>query len=83
MKTFWIIAKKALKFEDHMDENAVEFYDPDHSRSEDRFILIGLSFRLKILVVCHCFRESDSAVRIISARKAARKEREYYERRKT
>ena len=78
--------KHGISFEEaqsvFFDENAIEFFDPEHSQSEDRFILLGLSFRLKILVVCHCFREQDSLIRIISARKATRKESSYYERRK-
>jgi hypothetical protein len=61
------------------DENAKEYSDPDHSADEDRFILLGLSRRLRVLVVCHCFRESDSVIRIISARKAVKsEEREYW-----
>jgi uncharacterized DUF497 family protein len=52
------------------DENAIQFFDPDHSDDEDRFILLGISFKLRVLVVCHCFRESDTIIRIISARKA-------------
>ena len=48
------------------DENAIQYFDPDHSDEEDRFILLGISFKLKALVVCHCFRESDSVIRIIS-----------------
>jgi uncharacterized protein len=64
------------------DENAVQFHDPDHSQSEERFILLGLSYRLKILVVCHCFRENKSVIRIISARKASRTEHSYYEKRR-
>ena len=51
------------------DENAIEYSDPDHSGEEDRFILLGLSSRLRILIVCHCFREKGSTIRIISARK--------------
>ncbi len=65
------------------DENAIQFYDPDHSEEEDRFILLGLSFKPQVLVVCHCFRESETVVRIISARKADKdEEREYWEQRK-
>ena len=65
------------------DENAIQYFDPDHSDEEDRFILLGLSFKLKILVVCHCFRESDSVIRIISARKADKEEEyEYWRMRK-
>ena len=65
------------------DENAIQYFDPDHSEEEDRFILLGMSFKLKILVVCHCFRESDSVIRIISARKADKEEElEYWRNRK-
>ncbi len=60
------------------DENAVQFDDPDHSANEDRFIMVGISFKLRILVVAHCEREED-VIRIISARKAARHEIKYYE----
>ena len=60
------------------DENAVEFFDPDHSDDEDRFIMLGLSYRFRVLVVCHCFRKSDSEIRIISARKATKKEQKVY-----
>jgi uncharacterized DUF497 family protein len=65
------------------DENAIQFFDPDHSDDEDRFILLGISLRLRIIVVCHCFRESDTVVRLISARKAdSDEENEYWRRRK-
>ena len=65
------------------DENAIQYFDPDHSDEEGRFILLGISFKLKILVVCHCFRESDSVIRIISARKADKEEEyEYWRMRK-
>ena len=56
------------------DERARIIDDPEHSDAEDRFILLGLSSSLRILVVCHCYRGSDDAVRIISARKATTKE---------
>jgi uncharacterized DUF497 family protein len=65
------------------DEFAREFYDPDHSEDEDRFLLLGLSGRLRVLVVSHCFRESETLIRIISARKADRQEQQdYWETRK-
>ena len=65
------------------DEGAIQFYDPDHSDEEDRFILLGLSLKPQVLVVCHCFRESETVVRIISARKADKDEEQaYWERRK-
>jgi len=74
--------KHGVSFEEaqtvFFDENAIEFFDPDHSEDEDRFLLLGLSFRLRVLVVCHCHRESRGIIRIISARKATRKERSYY-----
>ncbi len=60
------------------DENAIQFFDPDHSESEGRFILLGISLKLRILVVCHCFRESETVVRIISARKADGDEKNEY-----
>ena len=65
------------------DENAIQFFDPDHSDDVDRFILLGISFKLRVLVVCHCFRESDTVMRIISARKADdNEENEYWRYRK-
>lgn len=65
-----------------LDENAIQFYDPDHSEVEDRFLLLGISFKLRVLVVCHCFRESETMVRIIAARKADKhEEREYWSQR--
>ncbi len=60
------------------DERAIQFSDPDHSEGEDRFILLGVSFKLRTLVVCHCLRHSDSVVRIISARKADKEEEQEY-----
>jgi uncharacterized protein len=60
------------------DENARQFFDPDHSREEDRFILLGMSSRLRVLVVCHCYRERESVIRIISARKADKQEESAY-----
>ena len=63
------------------DENATVYYDPDHSEDEDRFILLGMSFRLHVLVVCHCYRESESIIRITAARKADKDERNAYGRR--
>ncbi len=61
------------------DENAKVYPDPDHSGDEARFILLGISFRLRILVVCHCYRENESVIHIISARKAdENEERDYW-----
>ncbi|HMO50663.1 MAG TPA: BrnT family toxin [Kiritimatiellia bacterium] len=60
------------------DENAVEFFDDEHSTHEDQFLLLGLSSKLRVLLVCHCLRESGSVIRIISARKATKNERGLY-----
>ncbi len=60
------------------DEDAIQFFDPEHSEDEDRFILLGTSFKLKTLVVCHCFRLEETVIRIISARKADRDEEQVY-----
>lgn len=62
------------------DEEALVIDDPEHSEEEDRFIILGLSNKANLLVVCHCYRESDTVVRIISARTATKTEaRQYYE----
>ncbi len=79
--------KHGISFEEartaFYDENAIQYFDPDHSDEEDRFILLGISYKLKVLVVCHCFRENDSIIRIISARKADKDEEyEYWRQRK-
>lgn len=61
-----------------LDENARLIPDPEHSEDEDRFILLGLSIQLRLLLVCHCYREDDEVIRIISARKADHSERKQY-----
>jgi uncharacterized protein len=64
------------------DENALVIHDPPHSDDEERFILLGLSVVADLLVVCHCYRKKESVIRIISARKATKKESiQYYDRR--
>ena len=74
--------KHGLSFEEAMmaffDENALLICDPDHSEHESRFILLGLTAKLKILVVCHAYRKDDQVIRIISARKASRQEQSRY-----
>ncbi len=60
------------------DENALLLDDPDHSRDEDRFVLLGLSSSLRLLVVSHTYRKNDAMVRIISARKTTRSEQQQY-----
>lgn len=77
--------KHAISFEEartvFSDENALLIHDPDHSVAENRFVLLGLSLRLRICVVCHCYRKSDSVIRLISARRATRSEqRQYWQR---
>lgn len=63
------------------DEYGIEFYDDDeHSEWEDRFLLLGLSSRLNLLIVCHCYREDDAVIRLISARPATKNEAKYYKR---
>lgn len=61
------------------DEYARQFFDDDHSSLEDRFIMLGMGSRLRILVVCHCEHEDGGCIRIISARKATSNERKFYE----
>ncbi len=60
------------------DPNARMIFDPEHSEVEDRFILLGISSGLRLLVVCHCYREDDMIIRIISARKANKQEQKQY-----
>ena len=74
--------KHGVSFEEarsvFFDEYAIQYFDPEHSESEERFILLGTSFKLKALVVCHCFRKEETIVRIISARKANKDEEHVY-----
>ncbi len=78
------IKKHGITFEEatsvFYDEKAIEFYDDEHSEWEERFLLLGLSNKLNLLLVCHCHRESKGMIRIISARKATKKESQYYRR---
>jgi len=60
------------------DESAIEFYDDEHSEWEDRFLLLGMNSRPRVLMVCHCPRESGDVIRIVSARKATATERKLY-----
>jgi uncharacterized protein len=60
------------------DENAVDYPDPDHSENEDRFLMLGMSRNLRVLVVSFCYRENDSIIRIISSRKTNNKEIQHY-----
>ena len=75
-------AKHGVSFEEartaFLDEHARVIPDPQHSDEEDRFVLLGLSVQLRVLVVCHCYREPDQVIRIISARRADPTERRQY-----
>lgn len=60
------------------DERGRLIADPDHSNDEERFVLLGYSSALKLLVVCHCYRSAENTIRIISARKATKREAASY-----
>lgn len=60
------------------DERGLLIDDPEHSEAEDRFVLLGMSSALRVLVVCHCYRTGGDAIRIISARRADRQEQADY-----
>ena len=62
-----------------MDERAILFDDPDHSLEEERFLILGISQKLRLLIVSHCIRESGDVIRLISARKATTREAKQYE----
>ena len=74
--------KHGITFEEastvFFDDRALLFDDPEHSLDEDRFLLLGMSENAKVCIVCHCYRESDIVIRIISARQATRKEEQRY-----
>ena len=74
--------KHGVSFEEaksvFVDERAKLIDDPDHSDDEDRFVLLGLSGALRLLLVCHCYRGDGNVIRIISARKASAKESKSY-----
>lgn len=87
----WDKSKATINFKKHgvsfeeaksafSDEWAKLIADPDHSEDEDRFILLGYSSSMRLLVVCHCYRTDESIIRIISARKASRHEAASYRR---
>jgi len=74
--------KHGVSFEEaqtaFLDENGKVYFDPDHSEEEDRFLFLGISFSFRVLVVCHCYRQNDTVIRIISARKADKREQDDY-----
>ncbi|MBQ4348085.1 MAG: BrnT family toxin [Clostridia bacterium] len=61
------------------DPEALLINDPEHSQEEERFIILGLSLKANLLVVCHCYRTSETVIRIISARKATKTETQQYQ----
>ena len=61
------------------DEYATQFFDDGHSQEEDRFIMLGMSIKARVLIVCHCERGEGETIRIISARRATARERTHYE----
>ena len=74
--------KHGVSFEEaksvFVDERGKLIADPDHSEEEDRFVLLGLSGALRLLLVCHCYRGEGNVIRIISARKASAQESKFY-----
>jgi uncharacterized DUF497 family protein len=77
------LKKHGVSFEEAQsvfyDDFARQFFDEAHSEKEERFIMLGMSIQSNVLVVCHCERADGDTIRIISARKATRKERNFYE----
>ena len=75
--------KHGISFEEAQsvfyDEYAVQFFDENSSEVEDRFLMLGLSSEVQLLLVCHCERFSGNVIRIISARRATRKEQKHYQ----
>ena len=89
IKFEWDLTKAATNFKRHgvsfeeaqsvfYDEFAVQFFDNDHSPDEERFLLLGMSTGARLLLVCHCEREAGHVIRIISARKATKRESAFY-----
>ena len=76
------LVKHGISFEEakgcFFDSNARLIDDPQHSAEEKRYVLLGLSFKGNLLIVCHCYRNEDRAIRIISARNATTKEQDSY-----
>ena len=78
------IKKHGVSFEEaksvFFDEFAVQFFDSENSNIEDRFLMLGMSNETNLLIVCHCERDSGNTIRVISARKATKNERNHYHR---
>lgn len=76
------LKKHGISFEEAQsafyDEFAVQFFDDEHSAMEDRFLLLGMGIEARLILVCHCERESGDLIRIISARRATKRESTFY-----
>lgn len=76
------LRKHGIDFEEaktvFYDEHGIVFDDPAHSSEEERFIILGMSLKSNICIVCHCYRQDEKVIRIISARKATKKEENRY-----
>ena len=76
------VKKHGVSFEEAQsifyDEFAVQFFDDDHSGDEERFLLLGMSTGASLLLVCNCERDAGNIIRIISARKATKRESTFY-----
>ena len=83
LKAIANLKKHQVSFEDAQsvfyDEFAVQFFDEQHSSDEERFLMLGMSSGAKLLIVCHCEREHGEVIRIISARKATKRESAFYQ----
>jgi uncharacterized protein len=77
------LGKHQVSFEEaksvFYDEFAIQFFDEEHSSEEDRFLMLGMSSGAKLLIVCHCERENGEVIRIISARRATKRESAFYQ----
>jgi uncharacterized DUF497 family protein len=82
VKSIANIRKHGVSFEEAQsifyDEFAVQFFDEEHSSEEARFLLLGMSTEARLLLVCHCERETGNSIRLISARKATKRESVFY-----
>lgn len=76
------LKKHGISFEEALsifyDEFAIQFFDDDHSSDEARFLMLGMSAEARLLLVCHCERDAGHVIRIISARKATKRESTFY-----
>ncbi len=94
IKFEWDEAKAAANLKKHQvtfeeaksiffDDFGIQFFDEEHSSNEERFLILGMSSQAKLLIVCHCEREQGAVIRIISARKATKRESAFYRGAKT